>query len=125
MLATTTRGAAQATTCDCAATVEVITLGDEGVDLHELVALLYTKYGVHNLLCEGGSRVFAGMLDAGLIDEEFVTLCPTFIGRTATLHRPSYTEGVAWTPATAPYSKPLSLRRAGDLLYMRTKVQYK
>ncbi|MCB0063412.1 MAG: dihydrofolate reductase family protein [Caldilineaceae bacterium] len=125
LLATTASGAASVSDCGCAASVEVLALGEDSVDLHRLVTLLYETYDVHNLLCEGGSRVFANLLDAHLIDEEFVTLCPTFIGRTPTRHRPSYTEGVAWTPATAPYSKPLSLRRAGDMLYMRTQVQYK
>lgn len=125
LLATTTAGSANVGDCDCAATVEVLSLGEDVVDLQRLVALLYDTYGVRNLLCEGGSRVFANMLDSGLIDEEFVTLCPTFIGRTPTRHRPSYTEGVAWTPADAPYSKPVSLRRADDMLYMRTQVQYK
>ena len=102
----------------------MLTLGEESVDLPRLVKLLHDDYSVRNLLCEGGSRVFAAMLDAKLIDEEFVTLCPTFIGRTPDRHRPSYTEGVAWTPKDAPYSKPLSLRRAGDMLYMRTQLHY-
>lgn len=125
VLATTTEGADNVSDCDCAASVQVLALGEEVVDLQRLVMLLYETYTVRTLLCEGGSRVFANMLDAGLVDEEFVTLCPTFIGRTPTRHRPSYTEGVAWTPTTAPYSKPLSLRRADDMLYMRTQVQYK
>ncbi len=125
LLATTTAGAAAVTECNCAATVEVVALGEESVDLPRLVKLLYTDHGVRNLLCEGGSRVLANMLDAGLVDEEFVTFCPNFVGRTAERHRPSYTEGVAWTPADAPYSKPLALRRADDLLYLRTRVQYR
>jgi len=125
VLATTTEGAANASDCACAASVEVLPLGEESVDLPQLAALLYETYGVCTLLCEGGARLFANMLQAKLIDEEFVTLCPTFIGRTPTRHRPSYTEGVAWTPTDAPYSKPLSLRRANDMLYMRTQVQYK
>jgi 5-amino-6-(5-phosphoribosylamino)uracil reductase len=125
LLATTRQGALNVSDCDCAASVAVLPLGEESVDLPRLVTLLYQTYGVRNLLCEGGSRVFANMLNAQLIDEEFVTFCPTFIGRTPTRHRPSYTEGVAWTPADAPYSKPLNLRRAGDLLYLRTQVEYK
>lgn len=127
LLATTTEGAANVSDCECncAAGVEVLALGEEAVDLPRLVTLLYETYGIRHLLCEGGPRVFANMLAAKLVDEEFVTFCPTFIGRTPTRHRPSYTEGVAWTPADAPYSKPISLRRAGDLLYLRTKVEYK
>ena len=68
--------------------------------------MLHDDYGVRHLLCEGGARVFANMLDAHLVDEEFVTLCPTFVGRSPDLFRPSYTEGVAWLPPTAPRSNP-------------------
>ncbi|MEZ4612354.1 MAG: hypothetical protein R2838_19295 [Caldilineaceae bacterium] len=31
---------------------------------------------MRRLLCEGGARVFANLLDAHLVDEEFVTLSP-------------------------------------------------
>lgn len=89
-----------------------------------LMGVLHGDYGVRHLLCEGGARVFAGMLDAGLVDEEFLTWCPTFVGRSPDRFRPSYTEGVAWTPDTAPYSKPISLHRAGDYLFLRTRVLY-
>lgn len=125
LLATTNNGATAVTERNCAAAVEVVSLGEESVDLHKLVTFLHDAYGVKSLLCEGGSRVLANLLDAGLVDEEFVTFCPNFIGRTPTRHRPSYTEGIAWTPTTAPYSKPLNLRRADDLLYLRTQVSYR
>lgn len=104
--------------------VDVLDLGEVAVDLSRLVDVLFAEYGVRNLLCEGGARVFANMLDAHLIDEEFVTLSPAFVGRSPESFRPSYTEGVAWLPLSAPYSKPFSLHRAGDLLYLRTRCQY-
>jgi 5-amino-6-(5-phosphoribosylamino)uracil reductase len=124
ILATTAKGAAQASDVQRAATIDVHNLGDLTVDLQRLMRLLRSDYGITNLLCEGGARVFANLLDAGLIDEEFVTYCPTFVGRSPDRFRPSYCEGVAWQPETAPYSKPLSLHRAGDLLFMRTQCQY-
>src|SRR5690606_24087799 len=99
-------------------------LGKESADLHRLMSILCSDYGVHNLLCEGGARVFAGLLDAGLVDEEFVTWCPTFVGRSPQRFRPSYTEGVAWMPDTAPYSRPISLHKAGDYLFMHTRCEY-
>ncbi|MBX3015627.1 MAG: dihydrofolate reductase family protein [Caldilineaceae bacterium] len=125
VLATTERGAAQVQGAPCAATLDVHTLGEHSVDLPRLSQILASDYGVRNLLCEGGARLFGSMLDAQLIDEEFVTFCPNFIGRSPEKFRPSYTEGVAWQPNTAPYSQPFSLHRAGDFLYMRTKVLYK
>ncbi len=125
VVATTKRGAAFVHGIECKATVDVHDFGQDKVDLLRLSQMLASDYGVRNLLCEGGPRLFGSMLDAHLIDEEFVTFCPNFIGRSNEKFRPSYTEGVAWLPCKAPYSQPFSLHRAGDFLYMRTKVQYK
>lgn len=125
VLATTSRGAAHTHGIECDAKIDVHDLGQEGVDLQRLSQILYSDYGVRNLLCEGGARLFGSMLAAKAIDEEFVTFCPNFVGRSQEKFRPSYTEGVAWMPGKAPYSQPFSLHRVGDFLYMRTKVQYK
>ncbi|MBX3002268.1 MAG: RibD family protein [Caldilineaceae bacterium] len=124
VIATTTEGAARIKDVRRPAAIDVLDLGERSADLHRLMQILYGDYGVRNLLCEGGARVFAGMLDAGLVDEEFVTWCPTFVGRNEEHPRPSYTEGVAWLPHTAPYSQPLTLHRADDYLYMRTRCRY-
>lgn len=125
ILATTTEGAANASQIECPATVDILDLGKRQADLHQLVRILDQEYSVRTLLCEGGARVFGGMLDAGLIDEEFVTYCPTFVGRSPEHPRPSYCEGVAWMPENAPYSKPVSMHRAGDLFFLRTRCVYK
>ncbi len=122
VLATTSAGAKAVEGVEVAAKLDVLDLGEVSADLHRLMAVLRCDYGVRHLLCEGGARVFANLLDAGLVDEEFVTWCPTFVGRDADHIRPSYTEGVAWMPDNAPYSKPVSLHRAGDYLFMRTQV---
>lgn len=124
VFATTKRGADKMATLKRPDTVEIVALGDEAVDLKRLSTLLYAKYGIRQLLCEGGARVFAHMLNNGLVDEEFVTWCPTFVGRAAGRDRPSYTEGVAWMPESAPYSKPLTLHRGGDYLFLRTRCHY-
>ena len=125
VLATTSRGAAHVHGIECDARIDVHALGESSVDLVRLNQMLYSDYGVRNLLCEGGARLFGSMLAAKQIDEELVTFCPNFIGRSNDKFRPSYTEGVAWMPGKAPYSQPFSLHRVGDFLYMRTKVHYK
>lgn len=127
VVATTARGAANINAQDLSeldARVHVLEFGDRAVDLPRLAALLHADYGVRNLLCEGGARVFANLLDAHLVDEEFVTLSPSFVGRTPEEPRPSYCEGVAWLPPTAPRSNPFSLHRAGDHLFLRTRCLY-
>ena len=124
VLATTARGAANARGVQCPARLDVLALGEAAAHLPTLVEILRRDYGVQTLLCEGGARVLANMLDDRLVDEEFVSLCPRFVGRDPAHFRPSYTEGVAWRPENAPYSKPLSLHRAGDLLFLRTRCVY-
>ncbi len=124
VLATSHEGAAYARDFQVPAQLDVHALGDNNADLKRTVDMLYSDYGVRNLLSEGGSTVQAGLLNEGLIDEEFVTWCPSFVGRNNDKFRPSYTEGVAWHPTTAPYSKPICLHRNGDLLYLRTQCRY-
>jgi riboflavin biosynthesis pyrimidine reductase len=124
VLATTPEGAARAGELSVPATIDIHVLGEERVNLQRTVDMLYSDYGVRHLLSEGGSTVMAGLLKARLVDEEFVTWCPSFVGRTEEKFRPSYTEGVAWHPTTTPYSKPISLHRAGDLFCFRTSVTY-
>ncbi len=124
ILATTTHGYEQAKDIDCTAHLDVLRLGADWVDLAQLSQLLYTDYHVRTLLCEGGPRLMGGMLQAGLVDEEFLTYCPRFVGETKEKFRPSYVEGVAFLPQTAPYSRPYSLRRAGDFLFLQTRCSY-
>lgn len=124
VLATSAEGTAYAQQFDVPAQLDVHNLGKSGADLQRTVDMLYSDYGVRNLLTEGGSTVQAGLLASGLLDEEFVTWCPSFVGQSEAKFRPSYTEGVAWHPTNTPYSKPLTLHRSGDLLYLRTQVRY-
>ena len=125
VLATSNEGATYAKNFPVPAQLDIHPLGDNGANLQRTVDMLYSDYGVRNLLSEGGSTVQAGLLAAGLVDEEFVTWCPALVGRSDTKFRPSYTEGVAWHPTEAPYSRPISLHRNGDLLYLRTRCEYK
>jgi riboflavin-specific deaminase-like protein len=50
------------------------------VDLAAALAQLRTERGVRALLCEGGPRLHAQLLDAGLVDELFVTHAPKLGG---------------------------------------------
>lgn len=125
IIATTRHGAERAQSLRCDAKLDVIAFDSDMVDLKRLTQMLYADYGVRRLLCEGGPRVMGGMLAAGLVDEEFVTLCPSVLGRTPDRFRPSYVEGVAFSPDTAPQSTPFSLRRAGDFLFLQTRCSYR
>jgi riboflavin-specific deaminase-like protein len=60
---------------------EVRLVRHEGaVDLASALAYLRSERGVRALLCEGGPRLHAQLLDAGLVDELFVTHAPKLAG---------------------------------------------
>lgn len=57
---------------------EVIDCGEDTVDLRLVVAELERR-GLRRLLCEGGPRLFADLLAAGLVDELCLTLAPVLL----------------------------------------------
>ncbi len=75
------------------AQVEVVPLNSAGrVDLIEVVRRLQQQ-GIRHLLLEGGGELNFSMLEAGLVDEVYLTVCPfLFGGRTA----PSPVDGVGF-----------------------------
>jgi 5-amino-6-(5-phosphoribosylamino)uracil reductase len=102
--------------------IDVLDLGTDHADLVMLMKILNEEYGVHTLLCEGGARVYGSLLRAGQVDDEFLTLCPTVIGNRPTgPARPSLVEGVAFMPGATPRLRLVSLRRAGDYLFLRSQ----
>jgi|SRR5215210_4103445 len=50
------------------------------VDLSEALTHLRTEGGIRALLCEGGPRLHAQLIEAGLVDELFVTHAPKLAG---------------------------------------------
>jgi len=125
VVATTARGAERARSLpETAARVDVLELGDDAVDVAALLDRLRTDYGVATVLCEGGPRAYGSLLAAGCVDDEFLTLSPTVIGAAPGLPRPSLVEGVAFPAGGQPLSRPLSLHRVGDMLYLRSRYTF-
>jgi riboflavin biosynthesis pyrimidine reductase len=52
----------------------------DGVDLTEAMRFLRQERGVRSLLCEGGPQLHAQLIEAGLVDELFVTHAPKLGG---------------------------------------------
>jgi len=50
------------------------------LDLREVLATLSSVYGVKSVVCEGGPRLFRGLLLANLVNEINLTLCPRIFG---------------------------------------------
>jgi len=123
IVATTAAGAARLRShLPRASHVEIFDLGADQIDLAALVRRLRADYGVQTLLCEGGGRIYGSLLASGLVDDEFVTLCPIVVGSPPDgPPRPALVDGVAFAPADAPRSRTLSLRCAGDHLFLRSR----
>lgn len=60
--------------------LEVVTSGEFAVNLDELLDRLYDK-GIRTLLLEGEGGLVKRMLNEGYIDEMYVTVVPTIIGK--------------------------------------------
>lgn len=121
VVATTTRGATRLRTQRAReARLDILELGDETVDVRALLRALRDDYGAETVLCEGGPRAYGSMLAAGCVDDEFLTLSPLVIGAAPDIPRPSLVEGVAFPAFDPPRSRPLSLHRAGEMLFLRS-----
>jgi riboflavin biosynthesis pyrimidine reductase len=64
-----------------ATTVQILR-HEDAVDLAHALAHLREQHGVRALLCEGGPRLHAQLIDGGLVDELFVTHAPKLAGGT-------------------------------------------
>jgi riboflavin-specific deaminase-like protein len=97
--------------------VQCAQFGTDSVDLVAALGWLRSRHAVRRLLVEGGGRLVAALLDAGLIDELHLTLCPFLFGGTAS---PSIADGPGAVPLSRALSAGLlSARRAGDELFLR------
>lgn len=107
-----------------AAAVQVLAFPGSTVTLTELVERLRDEYRVRTLLCEGGPRLYGGMLAAGAVHDEFLTLCPKILGDGPERdgpRRPALVEGVAFRPGASPVARLLSARRSGDFMFVRSR----
>jgi riboflavin biosynthesis pyrimidine reductase len=84
-----------------------------------IVRALGDDFGVRLLLLEGGPTLFGSFVTAGLLDELFLTVAPQIAGRDGSARRPGLVEGAAFAPATAPWFDLLTVKRAGDHLFLR------
>ena len=97
--------------CECRLTVE--RLPGEELDLALGMSRLRKRHGVRAMLLEGGPTVLAAMLEAGLVDELFLTLSPLLVGG----GEPSVVEG---TSLAAPaQGRLLSVLQSESFLYLR------
>jgi riboflavin biosynthesis pyrimidine reductase len=107
------------------ASVEVKSLSavEQGISPSVILTLLRQEEGVELLLHEAGPTLFGEFLAGGFMDELFLTLAPQISGRVAAHPRPGLVAEVEFSPATAPWWKLLSAKKAADHLFLRYQMR--
>ncbi|HEX8103690.1 MAG TPA: dihydrofolate reductase family protein, partial [Solirubrobacteraceae bacterium] len=102
---------------DGGARVELVRVGESAVDLRAGLRALRAQHGVRTLLCEGGPRLNAALLGAGLVDELFFSVAPTLAGGRSPL---TIVDG---EPAFAPVGMELAwVLEAESHLFLRYTI---
>jgi len=102
-------------------TCEVIAMGRGAtIDLREALAALRARE-LEVLLTEGGPHLMGQLIDAGLMEDVFLTISPVVAGRGAE-KRLGMVEGVELLPKLGAWSALLSARRHGDYLFLRYRT---
>jgi riboflavin biosynthesis pyrimidine reductase len=89
----------------------------EGVDLAGALTTMRRERGVRSLLCEGGPRLHANLVERGLVDELFLTTAPKLAGGTG----PTLLEGA---PPVTHELEPVWLCEADGELFARYRARY-
>jgi riboflavin-specific deaminase-like protein len=99
---------------------EVKICGEAELDFDFALRWLRREWNVKRLLCEGGGEIYGALLEAGLVDEVHLTLCPMILGgRTA----PTMADGRGFAHlADAARLKITVHKRVGDELFLVYRV---
>jgi 2,5-diamino-6-(ribosylamino)-4(3H)-pyrimidinone 5'-phosphate reductase len=101
------------------AVAEVWRIGRGGVDLAALLGRLRER-GIRRVVVEGGGEVNFSFLEAGLVDEVFVTLCPYLLGGAGA---PTLADGAGFSNASAPRLVLLGLERAAGEVFLHYRCE--
>jgi riboflavin biosynthesis pyrimidine reductase len=97
-------------------------LGETGpLDPGRIVAALSAR-GHRLILSEGGPHAIGPLLEAGLVDELFLTVSPLLLGRPGSEPRLALVEGTDLVAAGPTQARLLGVRRADDHLFLRYEL---
>ncbi len=102
--------------------VRVLPASDGRLLSVEILRLLTNEFEAGMVLHEGGPTLFGQFLADGVVDELFLTLSPQVAGRMPERFRPAMVMNAQFLPGNAPWLNLLSVKRAGDHLYLRYSV---
>jgi riboflavin biosynthesis pyrimidine reductase len=121
LVLTSTAGAARLAAAVPETTTVLALADEETIDLRLVVAALHDR-GHRRILSEAGPHTFGGLLEAGLVDELFLTSSPLLVGDAGPGSRFSLVEGADLVPAPTQ-ARLLSVRRHGSHLFARYALE--
>jgi riboflavin biosynthesis pyrimidine reductase len=124
LIVTTSRGAGRLP--PLLPSVSVAAVKEEGaLSATAIVRAVAERWPAGRVLLEGGPTLFGDFLAEDLVDDLFLTLAPQIAGRSADYDRPGLVAGKAFAPARPLWSSLVSVRRAGDFLFLRYSLPAK
>jgi riboflavin biosynthesis pyrimidine reductase len=121
VIVATTRSGSEKIKAIGLAKVTILELGESDVDLDLLHEQLQNDFGVMSALCEGGPKFYAALIQARQIEEEFLTISLGIVGASTSQYRPGLLDGFAFDPGNKFGVHLQSLRRAGNMLFLRSR----
>ena len=117
----TTTGGAEAIGDRLPKTCEVVVVGTgKRVEAAKVISELRDR-GMNVILTEGGPDLVGQLIEAGLLDEAFLTVSPVMAGRKHE-KRFGMVEGVELLPDRGAWGGLSSIRRHGDFLFLRYRI---
>ncbi|MFN2591034.1 MAG: dihydrofolate reductase family protein [Actinomycetota bacterium] len=102
---------------------DVVEVGGSGeVDVGRMMSIL-SERGFRRILAEGGPRLMGRLLEAGVVDELFLTVSPLVAGGGRDRPRPGLAAGVDLLPGTRLGTRLLSARRSESYLFLRYALE--
>lgn len=92
--------------------------GDGAVDWQKIWREL-TAQGIEKIAVLGGGQLTAGLFEAGLVDELWLTVCPLVLGGDAS---PTPVDGVGFLAGEAPRLRLLSIKQEQGELFLHYAV---
>lgn len=102
--------------------IRVLPTSDGKLNSIDILQLLKNEFKAGLVLHEGGPTLFGQFLADGVVDELFLTLAPQVAGRMPEHFRPAMVMNAQFLPGNAPWLNLVSVKRAGDHLYLRYGV---
>jgi riboflavin biosynthesis pyrimidine reductase len=122
LVVTSEHGAARLLGQDRPSNLDVIVSGESRIGTSTLVDVLAHR-GARLVLCEGGPQLLGQLLDAGTLDELFLTVAPQIAGRSSDNSRLALVEGRAFGVDRAPWADLVDVRASGSHLFTRYRFR--